>query len=1332
MIWAFVFLAIFCLAPAPAEAGVVAAAISAINAFAASSALAAFVVRTGLALAASGLARVIAGKKQVKASGGIKTSVSTSGGANSQTFLLGRVATAGNLAAPPMTGPPINPFVDEPNKNLYYVLDVSDVPGVTLEKVIVNGSERSLTPVGGGTWALRGMFYKDFYRLNVNYYDGSQTAADPKLLAAFSGASTRPWLADMVGDGVCYAVVNFNYRPELFSGLPAVRFECLGIPLYDPRLDDTVGGTGSHRWDDPATWSQTENPAVMSYNILRGIALPDGSVYGGGYAADELPLSDWFAAMNVCDEVVTTASGDVARYRAGLEVRVAEDEPLDVVAELLKACGGEFVEFGGVAKIHVGPPPLPVLFVTDEDLVVDDPEHLLPHPGQEAVFNAIHATYPEPAAAWEVKDAPPLYNPTWEAEDGDRRLVAEVALSAVPYVEQVQRLMSAWIKDERRMRRHTLTLPPEAAVLEPLDTIAWTSARNGYTSKLFEVGPLEDRLDTLLQHIAIRERDPSDNDWSVGDEVQVIHPSTDEIGPDLRAIQGFSVDAVAIEDEAGGPRRPGIQLTWDTSLDLSEVVALEYEVRPQGRTVLVAVGAVTQVSDGAIILSSGLVPGGAYEVRARFRTFAEGGWTVWHQVTVGNYGFTSADLDAEVTGAISAAQAAADAAGDAAAQALLDAEAVQDNLTALIGGYGGTISDLQEGVEDGLQPLGLSVLRAPAALWTHQSNADEATLTKAEIPSSEGVFVTDDAEFGEAFRFTAGINQSIGPAYPFEFVEGRVYKLTVRARCADDGGTAGATMRLGVCTQSGTAKLEANQQADYDGLDPLAVADGVAVFSVYVSTDATAMTDYGVPAAAQINLTAQGANWIYPFVRQNGGGATLGQLVIANLEWRDVTEVTEQINAVSAQVGANSASLLDLYDLNVSGSTAFGTLMGQLQVNAGGTSAAITDLQAVAADVDGFAQAFAGVTVTTNGGNVAGFVATSWDNPSGSGATLQLLGDVIVEKSLTASRLVLTDLTGNGVENGNFETGDAQGWAGLAPTFSVATAGSTGYSGINTDAPTKYLGKLAEDATFRTVFTDMPMPCDPGELWVVSARAGTGGSPKTARLGLGVLYYDRDDNQIDVQAATVTVDNTSFLKYNYAAPAAPAGTAYVRFRIHRSGGDSGDLFFTGVTAVKQRAGTTLLTPNSVSSAEMAAGSITAGNGAIANLTVGTLEIQNNAVTNGVSSNTTLDGGYSNENYVETYSITASAAATPVQLWYRGLIRRTAGSGTVTIKVLWNGDEFDQISKTIDGTDTDLELSSMQGRFSLAGNNNLKLRFEIPAGVTCTLFRGPIFMLELKK
>src|SRR5690606_9894772 len=187
---------------------------------------------------------------------------------------------------------------------------------------------------------------------------GNQTVADTYLRRVFGNDSQRPWSADMVGRGVAFAVITAKVKEDLFTGPPQCRFEVQGISLYDPRKDSTVGGSGSHRWSDPSTWEFSDNPAVVIYNILRGIYYNGQWIWGGQVPLTRLPLSNWFAAMNECDRLVPGAEVPTEKqFRCGAEIRLNE-EPLDVIERLLKVCNGKMAEIGGVYKIRVGAPGL--------------------------------------------------------------------------------------------------------------------------------------------------------------------------------------------------------------------------------------------------------------------------------------------------------------------------------------------------------------------------------------------------------------------------------------------------------------------------------------------------------------------------------------------------------------------------------------------------------------------------------------------------------------------------------------------------------------------------------------------------------------------------------------------------------------------------------------------------------------------------------------------------------------------------------------------------------------------------------------------------------------
>lgn len=639
-------LALWCLAAVsgPAHAGFIVTAISAVTSWLTaaigSAAIAGWLVKTAISVGLSKLAQAIRGKPR---SPGIVTEVTTTGGTTPQKFILGRYATSGHLLAPPMS---YGQDGKTPRAYLVYAIALSALPGATLSRVIINDDYVTLG-AEEAAWG-RGVTGDLADKCWIDYLDGSQTAAHPDLLAAIGSDPDRPWTADMVGPGTCYAVARFKYDREAFNGLPSVRFEMLGLPLYDPRADSTVGGSGSQRWSDPSTWTQTENPIVVIYNLLRGITLPDGDVWGGECTAEDLPLASWFAAMNECDVlVVAQGGGTEPQYRGGYEVSV-DDEPASVIEELLKTCSGQLVEIGGVWKVQVGPPPLPVYFFTDGDVLISRDQTLDPFPGLDATWNGVTATYPEPASLWESKEAPPRYDATWEAADGGRRRVASLQLPCCPYAGQVQRLMASYIADERRFRQHQITLPPDAMVLEPLDTLSWTSTANGYAGKLFEVSGMVDSVMTLCQALRMRERDPADYDWSGGDYLETALAVPGVTAPTAQSVPGWEVEPVTITDSAATARRPGLRLGWDSE-GAEDARGLRWEIRLEGAADPILSGSHGSIATGFVAVTEGILAGEDYEVRASLIVDRPTIWTGWTAVTAPVVLLGAADIGAEAT-----------------------------------------------------------------------------------------------------------------------------------------------------------------------------------------------------------------------------------------------------------------------------------------------------------------------------------------------------------------------------------------------------------------------------------------------------------------------------------------------------------------------------------------------------------------------------------------------------------------------------------------------------------------------------------------------------------
>lgn len=579
---------------------------------------------------------------------GVRGSLQT-GGDNPLGFIMGYYATAGQLEYAGTWGN----SGETPNAYYTKVISLSDIPVNDITGMFVNGEKVTIggTATGDFGYPISEYTVGGTEHLWVKFYTGTQTTRDPLLATAFGTDADRPWATTHVGNGVAYAVVTALVNRELFSGLPEYLFEVEGIKLYDPRLDTTAGGSGTHRLATPSTWAYSNNPVVAIYNILSGI------YYGGtewvwgpqNIAQSRLPYANWAAEMNKCDALISLAAGGTEkRFRFGLEVSV-DQEPHAVIGELLKACEGRIAEIGGVYKILVGEPGSSVKSITDEDIVITEGQSYEPFPGLESTYNGITATYPEPLEAWESKEAPPRYNATLETLDDARRLPFSTSYKAAPYAKQVQRIMLASINETRRFRRHSATMPAEWWEYEPLDVFDWTSTRNSYTAKAFLILVMDD-LPNGNQIVGSQEIDPTDyNGWTTADELTYDTAPLVVARPAPQVMTGWAVAPYTHVDPGANSRRPGIEVSY--AAGLVDIAAVRVQIRNNGATNPFFDGEhpydATAAAPVNYIVNNAILPNTIYEVRGKLVPFSgrETSWSSWLAVTTPNVKLGADDID---------------------------------------------------------------------------------------------------------------------------------------------------------------------------------------------------------------------------------------------------------------------------------------------------------------------------------------------------------------------------------------------------------------------------------------------------------------------------------------------------------------------------------------------------------------------------------------------------------------------------------------------------------------------------------------------------------------
>jgi hypothetical protein len=160
------------------------------------------------------------------------------------------------------------------------------------------GSLNTVSQNGTGIDAGAGQFgtsptSKYRYVMNLHHGAASQTA-DPMLVASMPN-----WTSAHKLNGIAYIAAHYGYDKEgIWSGVPQLTVQVRGKKVYDPRLDDTAGGSGSQRFNDVSTYAYSDNPALTFLNYITN------NEYGKGLTESQINMSTFSSAANVCDTEV--------------------------------------------------------------------------------------------------------------------------------------------------------------------------------------------------------------------------------------------------------------------------------------------------------------------------------------------------------------------------------------------------------------------------------------------------------------------------------------------------------------------------------------------------------------------------------------------------------------------------------------------------------------------------------------------------------------------------------------------------------------------------------------------------------------------------------------------------------------------------------------------------------------------------------------------------------------------------------------------------------------------------------------------------------------------
>lgn len=298
---------------------------------------------------------------------------------------------------------------------------------------------------------------------------------DDQLADADLVANSTKWTSNHRLRGIAYVHLKVIFDAEKFDkGFLEPHFVFKGRKIYDPRKDDTNGGSGSHRLNDESTWEWSDNPVLCTIDYLMGIKVGGTLIAGMAIPSTRIDWPNVIAEANICDETVSLkAGGSEKRYTCNGIIDPSFDHRRNL-EQLTSSMVGTVVSQAGIWRIYAGTPRA-ALKTRSVDHVFGG-VHLKAKKGISEKVNSVRGLYPDINADYELKDYPPRRNATYVAEDGGLELWQDMDLPMTTSPSMAQRIAKITLERARREKQLDLTFFPIALQDQAMDTINFSYA----------------------------------------------------------------------------------------------------------------------------------------------------------------------------------------------------------------------------------------------------------------------------------------------------------------------------------------------------------------------------------------------------------------------------------------------------------------------------------------------------------------------------------------------------------------------------------------------------------------------------------------------------------------------------------------------------------------------------------------------------------------------------------------------------------------------------------------------------------------------------------------
>ena len=346
---------------------------------------------------------------------------------------------------------------------------------------------------------------------DTNFYKGGESLISIQGFFGLDNQSasslldeTTNWTSDHKLSGLAYVALRFKWNQDAFSGLPEVRVTVRGKKIYDPRLDSTKGGSGSHRQDTSSTWAYSANSSLVLLDYLRNTR------YGKGLPNDafETNYDSFKTSANTCDTQVTPYSGatsDINLFETNAVID-SEKKVLENVRELLVPMRAIFNYTQGKYKVIIEGSGSSQLLLTKDNVVS---EVKLQGESKSEKYNRVIGTFTNPEKDYQSDTVsyPPFddsaldpadQHATMLSDDNNTLLERSFDMLQVTSPYQAEEICENILKRSRNNLKAEVTVTSEALNLSIGDIVTATYDTAGFSAKPFRVMSLAINSDSTV------------------------------------------------------------------------------------------------------------------------------------------------------------------------------------------------------------------------------------------------------------------------------------------------------------------------------------------------------------------------------------------------------------------------------------------------------------------------------------------------------------------------------------------------------------------------------------------------------------------------------------------------------------------------------------------------------------------------------------------------------------------------------------------------------------------------------------------------------------------